>query len=86
MNKSFASLNQFKRICVLVQALLSFFVIVFAIITFNVEWFLIITQIVLLLLLMVLTFNNITIYKRKGFTIIYIIAVIVMIVDILFVK
>ncbi len=86
MKKDFDNLNQFERVCILVQAILSFFVIAFGIITLNIDWVLIITQILLVLLLLTLAFNNNKIYKRKGFTILYIVGAIFVIISMVWVR
>lgn len=57
----------------LIQVILLFFVLVFAIIAFFHSVFLVIAEILLALLLFVTAYNNHKVFKRKGITYVYLI-------------
>lgn len=57
----------------LIQVILLFFVLIFAIITFFQSIFLVVAEILLALLMFVTAYNNHKIFKRKGITYVYLI-------------
>ena len=72
-----------KNIGMWIQAILVALVIIFLIINFFIPVELIIS-ILLILTLLVMSFNNYKVYKRKGFTIIYLIFALLVLIGIFY--
>lgn len=72
-----------KNIGVWIQAILTALIVIFLIINFFVP-VLLILEILFILTLLVMSYNNYKIYKRKGFTILYIIAAILVLLGMLY--
>ena len=64
-----------KNIGIWIQAILTTLIVIFLIINFFAP-VLVILEILFILTLLVMSYNNYKIYKRKGFTILYIVAAI----------
>lgn len=63
-----------------IQVILMFFVLVFAIITYLQNLFLLVTEILLALLMFTMAYNNEKTFKRKGMTYVYLITGIVVLI------
>ncbi|MCI5552311.1 MAG: hypothetical protein MR388_00540 [Tenericutes bacterium] len=72
-----------KNIGVWIQAILTALIVIFLIINFFVP-VLLILEILFILTLLVMSYNNYKIYKRKGFTILYIVAAILVLLGMLY--
>lgn len=72
-----------KNIGVWIQAILTALIVIFLIINFFVP-VLLILEILFILTLLVMSYNNYQIYKRKGFTILYIVAAILVLLGMLY--
>ena len=72
-----------KNIGVWIQAILTALIVIFLIINFFVP-VLLILEIIFILTLLVMSYNNYKIYKRKGFTILYIVAAILVLLGMLY--
>lgn len=72
-----------KNIGAWIQAILTALIVIFLIINFFVP-VLLILEILFILTLLVMSYNNYKIYKRKGFTILYIVAAILVLLGMLY--
>lgn len=72
-----------KNIGVWIQAILTALIVIFLIINFFVP-VLLILEILFILTLLVMSYNNYKIYKRNGFTILYIVAAILVLLGMLY--
>lgn len=72
-----------KNIGVWIQAILTALIVIFLIINFFVP-VLLILEILFISTLLVMSYNNYKIYKRKGFTILYIVAAILVLLGMLY--
>lgn len=84
MDKKIKDLNFFQLCGLLGQILLIFFVLVFLFLAIGVSELMICVKIYCVLLFLIMAYNNRILYKRKGFTIIYLIISLLFLLNIIY--
>lgn len=84
MNKKIKDLNFFQICGLLGQILLTFFVLVFLFLAIGVSELMFCVKIYCVLLFLMMAYNNQILYKRKGFTIIYLLISLMFLVNIIY--
>lgn len=83
MNKSYKELNQVQRIGLLAQAIITLSILIVLFWTIGVPELMACVKELLVLLFLVMAFNNHILYKRKGFTIFNLAAAILLFISLL---